>query len=87
MEDFLSVADATPDQLIEILDLARRLKGERAEALASGRSPAAATSPAAAWCWCSKSRPFARGHRSRSGSRNWAGSPCRCGTRRSAWGA
>jgi len=40
MEDFLSAADATPEQLIEILDLARRLKGERSEALASGRSPA-----------------------------------------------
>jgi ornithine carbamoyltransferase len=40
MEDFLSVADATPDQLIDILDLARRLKGDRLEALAAGRSPA-----------------------------------------------
>jgi ornithine carbamoyltransferase len=40
MEDFLSVADATPGQLIDILDLARRLKGDRLEALAAGRSPA-----------------------------------------------
>lgn len=40
MQDFLSVADASADDLALILDLAAAMKRDRAAALAAGRSPA-----------------------------------------------
>jgi ornithine carbamoyltransferase len=39
MQDFLSVADATSDELAAILDRAAAMKRDRAAALAAGRSP------------------------------------------------
>ncbi len=42
MQDFLSAGDATPDDLVAILDAADAMKAARAEALAAGRSPVTA---------------------------------------------
>lgn len=39
MQDFVSMADATPDDVVAILDRADAMKAARAEALADGRSP------------------------------------------------